>query len=135
MKTIIVAFAVASILLSCEEEFNIKPDLLSGQWAFESAEIEFSFDLYREYGIYKGENAIVFHPSIGAGESDDTLVALYNRTELGYQQIAIRFYDDPEYYWINLMGVNVSGGEMHVDEMQIKMPGKEVVTLSAQILK
>lgn len=135
MKNFIVAFLTAASLFSCEEETTIAPDPLSGRWEFESSDLEFSFNLYREHGIYKGDNAIVHHEAIGAGESDDTLVALYNRTESGYEQIAIRFYDDPGHYWINLVGVNVSGAEMHVDEIQVKMPGQDVFTLSGQVLK
>lgn len=136
MKTLFFACVIAAALISCDDDdIKITPDPLSGHWEFESSEIEFSFDMYREHGVYKGRNAIVKHESLQPGESDDTLIAFYNRTEAGYEQIHIRFYDDPEYYHIGMYGVRVSGEEMIIDEIRVKMPGTEEFTLTGQVLR
>lgn len=128
-------FIFAALLMACNDDIPIKPDPLSGHWEYESSDIEFSFDVYREHGIYKGRNAIVQHPSLQPGELDDTLIVFYNRTTGGYEEIHIRYYDDPEYYNIGMYGVRVLGDEMIVDQIRVKMPGMEMFILTNQALK
>lgn len=133
MKTLFSAVLFLSVLASCQED-EIKPISHVGFYSFESDDLQLSFEMIREHGIYKGTGVSVSHDAITGAEGRDNIFITRQRTETGYDQILIRSHV-PVTWQVDLSGVHFTQEGMRVDEIRIMMPGQSETVRQNQVIR
>lgn len=133
MKRLIFFILIVTSLASCQED-EIAPDPALGNWSFKSDDLEFSFDMIEEYGIHKGVNSRIEHPSLTVNQERDNFMVTNPAADGGFLDLRIRS-NSPIYASVWMKGVRVSGEGMTADRIEVKLPGNEYVLENQVLLK